>query len=223
MNLHRLSTATLTLCLAACAANTTSSVEGNVVASSFATTPEALTATDETGAATDIALLASGAFYAKLQSGHTYSLTVNTAGGTVPLLFPRANGQLDATFFISSPDAVIALGSIQALNSMPANGIPVSSAALLTTDPDAGVAVDDTQTTTCAPSHDHQNDGGCPGMGGTSRHRGGGRPDRKSNSDGGLAVKPAQGNPSAPFCYPATNPPAAVDCSGSTASTPSGG
>jgi hypothetical protein len=213
LNHFRLRSAVITLAVAlgACAdTGTTSSVEGTVAASSFATTPQSLTATDETGATTEISLLPTGSFFSKLQSGHTYSLTVNTAGGSVPLLFPRVNGALDATFTVASADAVVELGEIQALNSMPSTGITVLGQALtITTDADAGAILDDTQTTVCLPGHEHSGDGGCPGMHGANHHR----PEHRGGpfADGGFE-KPAQGDPKKPFCFPQHAPPPNVDC-----------
>ena len=194
--------------LTACAGSSTSTVEGSTAASSFATTPQSLTATDETGALTEIELQASGAFVAKLTVAHTYSMAVTTAAGDVPLLFPRANGQLDATFFINSADAVIQLGEIRAVNAMPTAGLEVSSQPLTETSTPAA-ATDDTEVTTCAPHHKHKMDGGCPGMTGASRRPGDRRP---PNRDAGLGRPPRQGDPMQPFAYPQHAPPSTVDC-----------
>ncbi len=200
--------------MVACSSSGTSSVEGTLDAASFATTPQSLTATDETGAATTISLLTGGAFAAKLASGHTYSLAVETAAGTVPLLFPRTTGQLDATFVLDSSNAVVSLGTVQAVDHMPANGIQVSADALestVTTASDGGVT-DDTQVTVCAEKHEHFRDGGCPGMSGAEPHQGNRPPRPPPSADGGLPAGPRQGDPSKPFCYPQHAPPSTVDC-----------
>lgn len=127
---------TAVLALAACSTSETksapssSSIEGQVVASSFKAVPIGLVAIDEAGTRTSIALGAEGAFKSELAKAHTYRLAVLLPGAEEPVVFPRTTGgRLDLTFKISSGGAKLALGAVRHFDAAPAAGFPVTRAA----------------------------------------------------------------------------------------------
>ncbi len=90
-------------------------IEGQVKASSFSSKVTGFTATDEGGRSSLAALGASGAFSLSLPSGHRYALSIATADGAAPLLFPRTN-RVDQAIVLAGDGAIVALGTVQLLS-----------------------------------------------------------------------------------------------------------
>ena len=108
--------------------NPNSTVEGKVIASTFALgAPPAVDAIDETGARTHALVSGDGAFRFVIRKGHVYRLVALTPKGEEPLVFPRTGGRLDKTFKLSSGAAVIALGNVRHFDQAPAGGFAVQS------------------------------------------------------------------------------------------------
>jgi hypothetical protein len=123
----------LALAASACAAKQSTSpspsvVTGKAVVSSFPSTVSSVTATDELGHTTKAITGADGTFALPLSKGHTYHLAVATAGGSVPLVFPRTAGRIDATFSLQTDGAMIPLGNVRHLFTAPSSGFQVQSA-----------------------------------------------------------------------------------------------
>ncbi len=103
-----------------------STIEGTVVTGTFPGRASAFTATTESGDTLRAPLDAAGAFSMELPSHHHYRLSVETEGGTVRLIFPRASNRIDDAFALSTTQARITLGSIRYIADPKAQ--PVSAA-----------------------------------------------------------------------------------------------
>ena len=102
-----------------CATNQTkrtvgeTTLSGTTALSSYAATPRSVVATDETGRATSAPLAADGFFSLTLKRAHTYHVDVITDAGAVPLVFPRASGNITRTFALKSDGARLSLGAVR--------------------------------------------------------------------------------------------------------------
>jgi len=129
-----LSFSMIALLAAACSSskpsNPSSTVEGKIVASTFALgAPSAVDAIDEAGTRTHSAInAADGSFKLLVAKGHVYRLVAITPTGEQPLVFPRSGGRLDTTFRISSGAAVVSLGNVRHFDKAPVTGFTVMSA-----------------------------------------------------------------------------------------------
>ena len=112
----------------------TSTVAGKLSTASFtnSATATAISATDEQGARTQANLGADGSFHLDLPKAHLYTLSVTTAKGDEPMVFPRTSGQLDRTFRVSSGAATVALGTVHHLERAPQGGFAVDDQAEVT-------------------------------------------------------------------------------------------
>lgn len=170
MTIARLALASAALAAFAVACTTAvdpapSAVTGTVVPDGFQATPEAVTATDETGTQTTAALATDGAFTLTLASNHVYRLVVAGGGKSEPIGFLRSDGRLDGNFRLAAGGASLDLGSIRDASPSPSTKL-VLGTPVTTTPVDA--------TVTC-PTHGHGHGhhgggggdmaGGCPNMG----------------------------------------------------------
>jgi hypothetical protein len=146
-------------------------VSGALALSTFPAQAQGVVAVDETGRSAMSAVGTGGAFSLALSKGHTYRLGVVTATGTVPIVYPRSTGRLDATFAVHTAGARVALGTVHELPAAPAGGFHVMSTTLGGASPDAqssqspgGDCVDcvnDDQQTSCQDGSDgEQSDDG---------------------------------------------------------------
>jgi len=108
-------------------------VRGQLVASSYAATPSAVTAVDESNHRFTSSVNEAGAFSLSLEKGHTYKLVIGHAAGEEPMVFPRATGRLDTTFKVAGGAAVVDLGGVRHFDSAPASGFVVYSSGTATT------------------------------------------------------------------------------------------
>jgi hypothetical protein len=174
------------LILSACGVDSSqliSSIRGTLVPSTFDSEITSVTATNETSTQVISAVASDGTFSLALPKDHEWQLSVNCKSGSVPLVFPRADGRLDATFALSTTNADIDLGQIKATTGM--GQVKVNSSALTAAECE-GVCVDDSTSAsvTCVtPTGDEGHSCGGGGKKGEG-HRGpppefadGGRPD----------------------------------------------
>ncbi len=142
--LSGLALAMLAGCAKTAAPDTTATVQGKLTVDSYAASPLAVIAFDESGAKQHSTVAADGAFSLSLEKGHTYRLHVLTTGGEEPIVFPRASGALDTTFRVVSGAAVAQLGNVRHFDKAPAGGFVVMSgqAAPGASDGAAGECVD---------------------------------------------------------------------------------
>src|SRR5689334_15179959 len=78
-----------------------STIRGTAALSTFPSAPSVVTARDESGSASIAVVDSQGNFALPLPKGHTYSIAFGDSGIHVPLVFPRAAGRVDATFFLN--------------------------------------------------------------------------------------------------------------------------
>jgi hypothetical protein len=160
--------------LAGCTAKSSapSTVSGTLTMATFPLRPSAVAAVDEAGKRITTTLGGDAHFAINLAKGHTYRLLIVKDGsGTVPVVFPRAAGRLDATFVLRTNGARISLGAVRYLGQAPAGGFKVQSAAQSTSDAEASDnSVEDTQQTTCddGQSGDTGGDNGATGSTGAN-------------------------------------------------------
>lgn len=130
-----------------------STVRGTVALSTFASTPAAIAASNESGRVARALLDAQGRFALPLAKGHTYQLSVEGVGQSTPIVYPRASGKLDATFILKTNGASIALGQVRYHAAAPSTGFQVLSAALPSAPSgDCNDCVDDANEVTCEDS-----------------------------------------------------------------------
>jgi hypothetical protein len=130
--------------------------------STFPARPTALDAVDERGVHVRSMLDTNAGFSLVLTKGHTYRLSVVGGSSSLPVVFPRTAGTLDSTFRISGGGAVVDLGKVRYLASVPAGGITAvgtASAALVSADAggqsgEVGECVDGTLLGTSTPCVD---------------------------------------------------------------------
>jgi hypothetical protein len=199
--------ASLAVAASACAAKTAgpSTVSGTAALSTFPSHPLSMAATDETGRIVKAAIGSDSRFSLALTKGHTYKLGAVTDTGTVPIVFPRASGKLDATFVLKTNGARISLGSVHYVPAAPAGGFRVLSVKVALGSPDAqgsqgGNCVDcvnDDQQTSCENGSASGNEGE-----GTSS---------ENESSSGASDKAEQADPSQEMAVGDQNAPDQVD------------
>ena len=117
---------------AACTTRATapeSTLTGTVALTTFSATPSAVAARDESGRVARAPVDVQGRFVLPLPKAHTYRLSVEVTDQSIPVVFPRPSGSLDATFVLETNGASIALGRVRYHASAPAGGFQVLSAA----------------------------------------------------------------------------------------------
>lgn len=138
-----------------------STVRGTAALSTFQSAPSTIAARDEAGRVTRGLVDAHGAFAVPLVKGHTYRLAFEGAGGSVPIVFPRASGSLDTSFVLKTDGASLPLGQVRHFDIAPPGGFHVRSihAPANTPPPSTGPAgadcvdcVNDDQQVTCGGS-----------------------------------------------------------------------
>ncbi len=125
-------------------------VIGSVALSTYRSAPQAIVATNEAGVAIRAPLAADGAFKVTLAKGHKYRFAVATATGSVPFVFPRTGGTLDAAFRVRSNGGAVQLGQVKYLASAPPTGFKV-----MATHPPAPAPGSGADCTDCADD-DHE-------------------------------------------------------------------
>jgi len=100
-------------CSAAAKRSDTSTIDGSVSSASFSSTPVAVQAIDEHGRLVRSDVAKDGTFQLQLGRGHRWALEVVLASGTEPIVFPRANNNVDATFRVVGGGARVSLGSVR--------------------------------------------------------------------------------------------------------------
>jgi hypothetical protein len=128
-----------------------SAVSGSAALSTFPSTPRVLAATDETGRVLAARLAANATFSLALAKGHTYKLSLVSDHGSVPIVFPRQTGRLDASFVLRTDGARIALGVVRFRLGVPSGGFHVLSVSQGSTPPGSACTdcVNDDQQTSC--------------------------------------------------------------------------
>jgi hypothetical protein len=128
-------------------------VAGAVALSTYRATPARIIAVDELGTRTSSALGSNGSFVLSLAKVHKYRLAVDIGQSTVPIVFPRPSGRLDATFVVKTNGAFVRLGVVRYLAAAPSSGFKVASVQLTAPDAASGDCVDcvqDDGSTNCA-------------------------------------------------------------------------
>jgi hypothetical protein len=129
-----------------------STLRGTTALSTFQAAPTAVTARDEAGNIARATVDPQGQFAIPLAKGHTYHIAVETAGGAVPLVFPRTSGRLDATFVLKTNGAVLTVGQVRHFAGVPSGGFHVLSSQVPSTSapaPGGETEVGDGQQVTC--------------------------------------------------------------------------
>ena len=112
--------------------DTTSTVRGQLVASTYAAAPSSVIAVNESSKRITSSVNAAGGFSISLEKGHTYKLLVAHAAGEESMVFPRASGRLDTTFHVAGGAAVVDLGGVRHFESAPPTGFVVFSSGTAT-------------------------------------------------------------------------------------------
>jgi hypothetical protein len=102
-----------------------STLRGTAALSTFSSSPTAVTARDEVGRVARATVDAQGRFSISLAKGHVYGVAVEAAGGSVPLVYPRVSGRLDATFVLKTNGAALDIGRIRHFAGVPSGGFHV--------------------------------------------------------------------------------------------------
>jgi hypothetical protein len=131
-----------------------STIQGTAALSTFPSAPSAIAARDEAGRVRRADVDPQGQFALRLLKGHTYRVSLEGAAGSVPIVFPRGSGRLDASFALHTNGALLELGQVRYYPGAPASGFHVL--AVLVGDGAAGSdcidCVSDDQHVTCDAS-----------------------------------------------------------------------
>ena len=124
-------------------------LSGTAALTSYPSAPSAVLATDESGRSIRTSLGAAGAFSLTLPAGHKYKISVATAKGNVPLVFPRTGGALDGAFSVKSKGANVALGSVRYLARAPVTGFTMATSPAGASGANCENCADDHQDVSC--------------------------------------------------------------------------
>jgi hypothetical protein len=103
----------------------TSTISGQFALESFPDAPTSVSAIDETGSKTKVQPSKDGKFAIALNTGHSYSISIEVGSSSEPIVFPRKDGSLRKTFDVTSSNANVNLGTIRHLDSAPSQGFSV--------------------------------------------------------------------------------------------------
>jgi hypothetical protein len=136
-----------------------STISGTAALTTFQAAPTAMAARDEVGRVVRGPIDAQGKFALPLAKGHTYRLALEGGGASVPIVFPRSSGTLDATFVLKTNGAALRLGQVRRYASAPGSGFHVLAAIAPASPPGASApggecidCVNDDQQVTCDAS-----------------------------------------------------------------------
>jgi hypothetical protein len=105
-----------------------STIRGTAALTTFPSAPSAISAHDESGHVVRAPVDPNGQFALPIAKGHTYRVALEGAGGSVPIVFPRAQGLLDATFVLKTNAAALRLGQVRHFAGAPSGGFHVLAA-----------------------------------------------------------------------------------------------
>lgn len=137
---HSFLVASLMVCgVVGCAANgkpapTHSTLHGSLSTSSFSSAPTAVQAVDEGGRRVRSDIAKDGTFALTLGRGHRWSLEVVLPSGVEPIVFPRANNNVDVTFRVVGGGARVELGSVSHLGTPTVAAVTTTAMTCDTTD-----------------------------------------------------------------------------------------
>jgi hypothetical protein len=131
-----------------------STVQGTAALSTFPSPPSVALARDESGGVARSKIDRHGQFSLSLAKGHKYRLAFEGSAATVPIVFPRSSGTIDATFALHTNGANLRLGQVRYYPSLPSGGFHVLAANVPAGTPsgDCVDCVNDDQQVTCDAS-----------------------------------------------------------------------
>ncbi|MFT3926864.1 MAG: hypothetical protein QM778_30240 [Myxococcales bacterium] len=218
---------------------TSSTLEGLLAMDSFTSAPRSVDAVDEKNQHLSSPVASSGAFRLSLVKGHHYRLTVITANGSEPMVFPRA-GKFETGFDVTGGAALVSLGTVRHFDRAPAGGFGSSSVTKSAESSEApgkecedGVlqgsgeaCVDEDGQLSCEENHDAAGDGECQdgkdvttGAACTDDDQVGETPDDQADGEcengkdvttGATCVDDELADPNQPMAVPAHNVPLQV-------------